>query len=97
MGKRKRAKKVGPAKKVALTVPKVFDCPFCNHEKTVKCQIDKKQQIGSVTCDACCSSYQTQITALDEPVDIYTAWLDKCHDAQQQAELGERAPELGDL
>ncbi len=49
MGKRKASKKV--AKKVQPKLETVFDCPFCNHTKTVEvklytlcCLLAQKQQ-----------------------------------------------------
>jgi transcription elongation factor Elf1 len=37
MGKRKSKARV--MKKVVALVATVFDCPFCNHQKTVECKM----------------------------------------------------------
>jgi transcription elongation factor Elf1 len=76
MGKRKSRK--APQKKIAQKVPKVFDCPFCNHEKSVECKLDHKLALGVVRCRVCAADYQTRITYLMEPVDVYADWIDEC-------------------
>lgn len=76
MGKRKSRK--APPKRIQQKVPKVFDCPFCNHENSVECKLDHKTAIGVVHCRVCAANYQTQITYLMEPVDVYADWIDEC-------------------
>jgi len=87
MGKRKSAKKVATKKKQP-PVPTTFDCPFCNHEKSVECKIDKEKQIGSIRCTVCDASFQVVTNYLSEPVDVYHEWLDKCEEENQVAEEG---------
>lgn len=41
MGRRKSKKRV--IKIRAPTVSKIFDCPFCNHSKTVECKLYEQQ------------------------------------------------------
>lgn len=39
MAKRKSRKTPKPTKKKKPKVPTIFDCPFCNHEKSVECKL----------------------------------------------------------
>eukprot|EP01083_Nonionella_stella_P069534 185408_1 len=76
MGRRKSKKRV--IKMKAPTVSKIFDCPFCNHSKTVECKLDKRKMIGTINCRICTVSFQTIIHHLSEPVDVYSDWIDEC-------------------
>ncbi|CAB4300038.1 unnamed protein product [Prunus armeniaca] len=79
MGKRKsssRAKLV--AKKPREKLDTVFCCPFCNHGSSVECDIDMKNMIGEALCSVCQESFSTTITALTEPIDVYSEWIDEC-------------------
>jgi transcription elongation factor Elf1 len=84
MGRRKKAaKKV--VKRVKLTVAKVFKCLFCNREDSVTCNMDNKAMIGELVCRVCNAKFQTTITSLTEPIDVFSEWLDETTD--KQAEL----------
>ncbi|KAF0976580.1 hypothetical protein FDP41_004479 [Naegleria fowleri] len=76
MGKRKTRKP--PPKKVQPKLPTSFDCPFCNHEGTVECVIDRKQSTGKLTCRICGAQYQTNITYIMSAIDVYSEWIDEC-------------------
>lgn len=76
MGKRKSSAK--PVKKLKQKLDTQFTCLFCNHEKAINCTIDKKTNIGSLTCKICGQSFQTAIDSLSEPIDIYSNWIDAC-------------------
>ncbi|KAL6570636.1 hypothetical protein OROGR_000186 [Orobanche gracilis] len=76
MGKRKSKTKPQPKKRVKLDT--VFDCPFCNHTGSVECDIDMKELIGEAKCGICQEHYSTTVTALTEPIDIYSEWIDAC-------------------
>lgn len=82
MGKRKRATKPPPKKK-ASKLDKVFDCPFCGHEQTVNCYIERDSKIGRVECRVCGVKYKSTITHLDEEIDVYHKWLDACEEASK--------------
>jgi len=83
MGRRKSAKRRLTPKKKQPPVPTTFDCPFCNHEKTVECKIDKEKSLGLIKCSICDASYQMMITYLTEPVDVYSEWIDKCEEENE--------------
>ncbi|XP_038986528.1 uncharacterized protein LOC120112019 [Phoenix dactylifera] len=42
----------------------------------VRC--DMKNLIGEASCRICQESFSTTITALTEPIDIYSEWMDEC-------------------
>lgn len=75
MGKRKKSSR-GPAKRQVLKLDTKFNCLFCNHEKSVSCTLDKKNNIGALSCKICGQSFQTRINALSQPVDVYSDWFD---------------------
>jgi len=77
MGKRKSRAKPPPKKRMDK-LDTVFCCPFCNHRDSVECRIDMKNLIGEAICNICQESYCTTITALTEPIDIYSEWIDEC-------------------
>ena len=77
MGKRKSSRKVQKAVQKPK-LDKVFDCPFCNHTKTVEVKFTWKEKIGSISCRVCAASWQTTITHLSEPIDLYADWIDAC-------------------
>ena len=70
MGRRKKAaKKV--VKKVKRVVAKTFKCLFCNHEDAVFCKINNQTSIGELRCRVCDATFQSTITDLTEPIDIF--------------------------
>ncbi|KAF5727676.1 putative Transcription elongation factor [Tripterygium wilfordii] len=77
MGKRKSKAKPPPKKRMDK-LDTVFSCPFCNHGTSVECKIDMKNLIGEALCSICQESFSTTVTALTEPIDIYSEWIDEC-------------------
>ncbi|XVF87408.1 hypothetical protein PTKIN_Ptkin18bG0118000 [Pterospermum kingtungense] len=77
MGKRKSRAKPAPKKRMDK-LDTVFSCPFCNHGSSVECRLDMKNLIGEASCRICQESFSTVITALTEPIDIYSEWIDEC-------------------
>ncbi|CAI9757049.1 unnamed protein product [Fraxinus pennsylvanica] len=67
---------------VRVIVRRIFQlrdgCPFCNHGTSVECRIDMKNLIGEASCRICQESFSTTVTALTEPIDIYSEWIDEC-------------------
>mmetsp|Transcript_18697 Transcript_18697/g.33834 ORF Transcript_18697/g.33834 Transcript_18697/m.33834 type:complete len:80 (+) Transcript_18697:1460-1699(+) len=74
MGKRKSSRKQTKAPKPKLD--RVFDCPFCFHNKTV--EVLTKQGKASLSCRVCAANYETKLTPLTEPIDVYSEWIDEC-------------------
>jgi transcription elongation factor Elf1 len=82
MGRRKAAKKV--IKRVKPVVAKVFKCLFCNHEASVTCHLDFKSMTGELSCRVCDAKFQTSVSTLTEPVDVFSEWLDETQEKQYQ-------------
>ncbi|RWR90478.1 transcription elongation factor 1 [Cinnamomum micranthum f. kanehirae] len=80
MGKRKSRTKPPPKKRLDK-LDMVFNCPFCNHEKTVDCLFDRGNKIAELSCGVCKESYNTSINNLTEAVDVYSEWIDECERA----------------
>lgn len=95
MGKRKKSSR-GPVKKLKQKLDTQFTCLFCNHEKAINCTIDKKSNIGTLTCKICGQSFQTSINSLSEPIDIYSTWIDAC-EAVAEEEAKRVDAESGDF
>ncbi|CEJ03122.1 hypothetical protein G6F70_008640 [Rhizopus microsporus] len=85
MGKRKTKRK--PQKKLKAKLDTTFNCLFCNHENSVDCKIDHANKLGHLNCKVCAVNWQCPITYLDEPVDVYSAWIDACEDVNQRKRL----------
>ncbi|GAA6052070.1 hypothetical protein JCM3770_006614 [Rhodotorula araucariae] len=79
MGKRKSSKK--PQTRIKQVLDKSFRCVFCAHQGSVTCKLDNKNKIGRLDCKDCGQSFQTDITHLTEPVDLYSQWIDACEEA----------------
>lgn len=47
---------------VRPTVPTVFKCLYCNHDKAVECTLDLKNKVGDLNCRICGANYQATIT-----------------------------------
>ncbi|KAL7009030.1 hypothetical protein EMMF5_001227 [Cystobasidiomycetes sp. EMM_F5] len=92
MGKRKSAKKPGAGRVKPKPLDKVFKCLFCQHVGTVMCKLDRPGRVGRLDCKDCLQSFQASITALDEPVDLYSMWIDACDAVNVQAPPATRQP-----
>merc|ERR1712113_1117672 len=85
MGKRKSSKPLAAKKKAKLET--IFDCPFCNHEKTIEIQIKRAKQT-SLQCRMCGVNWGTDVHDLMKPIDVFTAWIDECDAANPSDEEG---------
>ncbi|SLM39048.1 transcription elongation factor [Lasallia pustulata] len=85
MGKRKKSsrKPQGPKKKEPL--PTAFPCLFCNHEKSVSVEMNKKAGTGELSCKVCGQQFQTGINYLSAAVDVYSDWIDACDTVAKEA------------
>lgn len=77
---------MGPKKKEKL--PTIFQCLFCNHEKSVSVSIEKKSGVGNLQCKVCGQTFQTNINYLSAPVDVYADWIDACDAVAKEAAKG---------
>lgn len=88
----KRAKKVTLKKMAKPKLETVFSCPLCSHEKCIECRMDRTKQIGTARCRVCTAGYQTVITYLSDPVDVYAEWVDVVAEREKaEASKGEAA------
>lgn len=77
MGRRKSSRKPPPKKRTG-PLDTEFDCPFCNHQKSCDVKMDRARKTGLISCAACLEEFQTPITHLSDPVDVYCDWIDAC-------------------
>jgi len=78
MGKRKSKGPKPVAKKKSFGLAKQFECLFCNHDKSVHVKMDRKLNIGFLSCKVCGQSFQSTIHSLSQEVDVYYDWVDAC-------------------
>ncbi|XP_051940659.1 transcription elongation factor 1 homolog [Hippocampus zosterae] len=83
MGRRKSKRKPPPKKKITGDLDTQFTCPFCNHEKSCDVKMERTRNTGIISCTVCLEEFQTPITYLSEPVDVYSDWIDACESANQ--------------
>lgn len=81
MGRRKSKRSAGPKKKNIEPLDTLFDCPFCNHEKSCSVKIDRARNTGRIQCAVCMEDFQATINYLSEPLDVYNEWIDACEEA----------------
>eukprot|EP01054_Gregarina_sp_Poly1_P002611 Gregarina_sp_Poly_1__2610@NODE_1709_length_3503_cov_129_177532_g1119_i0_p2_GENE_NODE_1709_length_3503_cov_129_177532_g1119_i0NODE_1709_length_3503_cov_129_177532_g1119_i0_p2_ORF_typecomplete_len192_score51_01Elf1/PF05129_13/9_7e25Rubredoxin/PF00301_20/1_4Rubredoxin/PF00301_20/1_5e02Rubredoxin/PF00301_20/2_5e03_NODE_1709_length_3503_cov_129_177532_g1119_i027113286 len=79
MGKRKPRRRA-PTRAPAPKLDSEFDCPFCAALKSVQVQIKKRELVAQLHCRACNVDYQTGVGPLDEPVDVFSLWIDSCEE-----------------
>ncbi|PON87284.1 Transcription elongation factor [Trema orientale] len=63
MGKRKSRRPKAPPKK-QNKLETAFACPFCGHQKSVDCELEKKEKeymFGTAACWVCNASYSAYI------------------------------------
>lgn len=65
-------------------VATVFDCIFCNHLQSVEAKLDHSSNTGSISCRVCGEKFQAMITNLDDPIDIYSKWVDESERVNRQ-------------
>ncbi|GMH39901.1 hypothetical protein BSKO_07805 [Bryopsis sp. KO-2023] len=80
MGKRK-SRKQPVVTKAKRKLPTLFNCPFCNSDKSVSVTTDKERSTGTCTCGVCGARYCGTVNSLSDPVDVYCEWIDACEDA----------------
>ncbi|KAI0119239.1 Elf1-domain-containing protein [Daldinia grandis] len=76
MGKRKKSSRKPQGKKKNDPLPTIFTCLFCNHERSVTVEMNKKSGVGELECKVCGQKFQCGINYLSAPVDVYSEWID---------------------
>jgi len=82
MGRRRSKRKPAP-KRRQDPLEQQFNCPFCNHERSCDVKMDRVRNCAYISCRVCLEEFQTTITYLSEPVDVYSDWIDACETANQ--------------
>jgi len=83
MGRRKKAaKKIVQKKKYVVAT--VFKCIFCNHDGSVQCKLNYNTLVGELSCRVCDAHFEMRIHTLSDPIDIFSEWLDKTQEKQDQ-------------
>ena len=49
-----------------------------NHDTSVMTEAEAAHAVSQDHCRVCAADYQTRITYLMEPVDVYADWIDEC-------------------
>jgi len=83
-GKRKSRKKPPQKKSINRKLSTLFNCPFCNHDRSVDVKINHKEAKAVLKCNKCGESYETQANYLSEPIDIFGEWCDEIAQANEQ-------------
>lgn len=81
MGRRKKASKPPPKRKIIEKLDTMFNCPFCNHERSCEVKLDRQRNTGLISCTVCLEDFQTSINYLSEAIDVYSEWIDACESA----------------
>ena len=78
--KSKRKPMANPMKR-NLGLDTIFNCPFCNHEKSCEVAMDRQKTTAIVSCSNCLEEYRTtKVNYLTEPIDVYSEWIDRCEE-----------------
>merc|ERR1711934_994636 len=81
MGRRKSKRKPPPKNRATEPLDTLFNCPFCNHEKSCEVKMEKTKNTGNIRCMVCMEDFQATINFLSEPIDVYNEWIDACEEA----------------
>lgn len=72
MGRRRRKREI---RIVKPKIPKFFSCPNCGAE-SVSVNIDKPSRKVTVSCGVCGVIWRTEAKEYEEPVDVYSRFVD---------------------
>ncbi|UYV67132.1 ELOF1 [Cordylochernes scorpioides] len=74
MGRRRSKRKPPPKKKAIEPLETLFNCPFCNHEKSCEVKMDRQRNTGKISCRVCLEDFQTNINCIL----VFNGMLDLC-------------------
>ncbi len=60
MGRRKSKRAPGPKRKAIQPLETMFNCPFCNHEKSCEVKMEKARNTGRIQCNVCLEDFQVR-------------------------------------
>ena len=55
-------------------------------------KMNRPEQLGCLKCRVCGVAYQTRVHYLNEPVDVYSEWIDAAAENQAAIDLKKSAP-----
>ena len=58
MGRRKSKRKPPPKNRATEPLDTLFNCPFCNHEKSCEVKMEKTKNTGNIRCMVCMEDFQ---------------------------------------
>ena len=58
MGRRKSKRKPPPKNRATEPLDTLFNCPFCNHEKSCEVKMEKTKNTGNIKCMVCMEDFQ---------------------------------------
>mmetsp|Transcript_24378 Transcript_24378/g.55554 ORF Transcript_24378/g.55554 Transcript_24378/m.55554 type:complete len:92 (+) Transcript_24378:100-375(+) len=87
MGRRRSRGQAPPKPKPKLDT--MFDCLFCQSGKAVEVKMVRLEQIGFLKCRVCNAAFQSRISYLSEPVDVYSDWVDETEEANYKKDEGD--------
>jgi transcription elongation factor Elf1 len=61
MGRRKSKRGPPPKRKNLEALDTMFNCPFCNHERSCEVKIDKTRNTGRIQCTICMEDFQVNL------------------------------------
>ncbi|KAI1475873.1 Elf1-domain-containing protein [Daldinia eschscholtzii] len=73
MGKRKKSSRKPQGKKKNDPLPTIFTCLFCNHERSVTVEMNKKSGVGELECKVCGQRFQCGINCKHTQIQHATA------------------------
>lgn len=84
---RSKVRKIKPKKKVPPKLETYFNCPFCSCKKSIYIKFNRSAGFAKLKCMKCDVNYVQEITSLDESIDVYSEWVDKCLDLNQKKNI----------
>ena len=60
MGRRKSKRGPGPKRKNIEPLDILFNCPFCNHERSCEVKVEKGLGVGRIWCTVCGEDFQVR-------------------------------------
>ncbi len=70
MGRRKSKRGPGPKRKALQPLETMFNCPFCNHEKSCEVKMEKTRNTGRIQCNVCMEDFQVRQTPREAHLEV---------------------------
>eukprot|EP00094_Tigriopus_californicus_P012118 TCALIF_11710-PA protein Name:"Similar to CG40228 Transcription elongation factor 1 homolog (Drosophila melanogaster)" AED:0.17 eAED:0.17 QI:0/0/0/0.5/1/1/2/0/87 len=73
MGRRKSKRTAGPKRKNLEALDVLFNCPFCNHERSCEVKMEKTKNTGRIQCNICLEDFQLDPILGAEPTNRFNS------------------------